>query len=124
MGDMLKMFLSKKLLELHEKGNIEQIEEISRKFTKEELEFFSVHPAFENFGFNAKLPEKPCVDGIVIETKGKCSISHDEIKKEYSIKELIKMYGENFKLSDLPEGIRIKKKHKAKEFQNNKIKNF
>ncbi len=143
MGKLLIIETSKKLLD----ASPEELEKIARKFTKEELEFFCEHPAFENFGFNAKLPEKPCVDGIVFEktidqTYKKMSKNNNnqnikdtrkmldltnnisKTSKEFSIKELIEMYGEDFKLSDLPKGIKIKKNMKAKDFQNQNKKSL
>ena len=144
MGKFQYIEISKDLLKFSEEGNMKQIEKIAREFTKEELEFFSDHPAFENFdGFNAKLPKnEKHFDAIIIEDitkhtdqkikdiikkqnlsanikmKEKTSAaSYDEIKKELSIKELIKIYGEDFELSNLPKGTRIRNKCKAEEFQ-------
>ncbi len=133
--------ISRELLIHSENNNFYQIEKIARKFTKKELEFFGEHPAFENFGFNARLPKKSCNDIIIadditfnqtskntiknqnmskesnIEKQKKDSVTYDEIKKEHSINELIEIYGEDFKLSNLPKDLKIKKEYKAKEFQ-------
>ena len=116
MGKFQLIEISKDLLKFSEEGNIKQIEEIARKFDKKEFKFFCDHPAFDNFGFNAIPPTyKKRSDNIILEDTIK--YNDQNIKEELSINDLIKIYGGDFKLSNLPKGIRIRKEYKAKEFK-------